>query len=339
MNYWPTNHNKKAYKNHLSIEYKIPICHSENNDNEWKSKNSNANKESLNLFKGIVKVTKKKFKEKDNPEIKSNILDNNNDIVNFTNCLYNNEEHLDDDKSYVIKSFKNNNTIRNFNIITPTSTLKSKNKILDKSKSSLDLSELSKDISKEQNIKKSLFNKNCKKLSLNNNLFFKGKSKRKSVEGDMTHKSRNNHNFNFFFKLKEKDKIPSKTPYLDRIWSAANKLNFKHKTNIQTKQNPGVSLVKRNTQEFNLNKISKINIRCEKEKNEELSKKSKDKSEKDKNRDSIDKKQEEKMEENETKKIDKKNKNIFSEEKIKKTNMNMNIIFNILNKPFFCCLK
>ena len=266
MNYWPTNHNKKAYKNHLSIEYKIPICHSENNDNEQKSKNSNANKESLNLFKGIVKVTKKKLKEKDNPEIKSNILDNNNDIVNFTNCLYNNEEHLDDDKSYVIKSFKNNNTIRNFNIITPTSTLKSKNKILDKSKSSLDLSELSKDISKEQNIKKSLFNKNCKKLSLNNNLFFKGKSKRKSVEGDMTHKSRNSHNFNFFFKLKEKDKIPSKTPYLDRIWSAANKLNFKHKTNIQTKQNPGVSLVKRNTQEFNLNKISKTNIRCKKEK-------------------------------------------------------------------------
>ena len=153
----------------------------------------------------------------------------------------------------------------------------------------------------------------------------------------MTHKSRNSHNFNFFFKLKEKDKIPSKTPYLDRIWSAANKLNFKHKTNIQTKQNPGVSLVKRNTHEFNLNKISKINIRCKKEKNEELSKKSKDKSEKDKSKDSFDKKQEEKIEENETKIIDKKNKNIFSEEKIKKTNMN--IIFNILNKPFFCCLK
>ena len=64
MNYWPTNHNKKAYKNHLSIEYKIPICHSENNDNERKSKNSNANKESLNLFKRIVKVTKKKIKRK-----------------------------------------------------------------------------------------------------------------------------------------------------------------------------------------------------------------------------------------------------------------------------------
>ena len=43
------------------------------------------------------------------------------------------------------------------------------------------------------------------------------------------------------------------------------------------------------------------------------------------------------MEENETKVIDQKDKNIFSEEKIKKTNMN--IILNILNKPFFCCLK
>ena len=335
MNYWPTNHNKKPYKKNLSIEYKIPICRSENNENEQKSKNSNTNKESLYLFNGIVKVTKKSLKEKKNSEI----LNTNNDIINFTNCLYNNEEHLDDDKSLIIKNPENNNIIRNYNIITPSSTLKTKKNILDKSKSSLELSVLSKDISKENNIKKSLFNKRSKKLSLNYNNIIKGRSKRKSVEGDMTHKNRNSRNFNFFFKLKEKDKIPSKTPYLDKIWNTANKLNFKHKTNIHTKQNPGVSLVKRKTQEFNMNRITKINIKSEKEKEkeDESPKKSKDKSEKDKSKDSIDKKQEEKIEENETKVIDKKDKNIFSEEKIKKTNMN--IIFNILNKPFFCCLK
>ena len=92
---------------------------------------------------------------------------------------------------------------------------------------------------------------------------------------------------------------------------------------------------KRNTQEFNVNGINKINIKNYKEKNEEIIERSKD--EKDKSKDSIEKKQEEKIEENPTKKVDKKNKNIFSEEKINKTNMN--VIFNILNKPFFCCLK
>ena len=265
MNYWPTNHNKKPYKKNLSIEYKIPICRSENNENEQKSKNSNTNKESLYLFNGIVKVTKKSLKEKKNSEI----LNTNNDIINFTNCLYNNEEHLDDDKSLIIKNPENNNIIRNYNIITPSSTLKTKKNILDKSKSSLELSVLSKDISKENNIKKSLFNKRSKKWSLNYNNIIKGRSKRKSVEGDMTHKNRNSRNFNFFFKLKEKDKIPSKTPYLDKIWNTANKLNFKHKTNIHTKQNPGVSLVKRKTQEFNMNRITKINIKSEKEKDDE----------------------------------------------------------------------
>ena len=150
MNYWPTNHNKKPYKKNLSIEYKIPICHSENNENEQKSKNSNTNKESLYLFNGIVKVTKKSLKEKKNSEI----LNTNNDIINFTNCLYNNEEHLDDDKSLIIKNPENNNIIRNYNNITPSSTLKTKKNILDKSKSSLELSVLSKDISKENNIKK-----------------------------------------------------------------------------------------------------------------------------------------------------------------------------------------
>ena len=332
MNLWPTNHNKKLIKKNLSIEYKTPIFHSENNDNEQKSKNSNINKDSLNLFKGVVKVTKETLKEKINPEILSNNVNshNNNHLFDLTNSVYKNEDHLNDDKLYVIKSLKNNR-IRFNNVITPVSTLKSKNKQLDKSKSSFDMSNASKD----QSMKKSLFKKNQKRFSLNYNNSVKRRSKRKSLEGDITHKNRNSNNFNFFFKLKEKDKIPSKTPYLDKIWNASNKLNIKHKTNIHSKLNQDMRYKKRNTQEFNVNGINKINIKNYKEKNEEIIERSKD--EKDKSKDSIEKKQEEKIEENPTKKVDKKNKNIFLEEKINKTNMN--VIFNILNKPFFCCLK
>ena len=62
--------------------------------------------------------------------------------------------------------------------------------------------------------------------------------------GDMTYKNRNNHNFNFFFKLKEKEKIPSKTPYLDKIWNFSNNQNLKPKTNIKSKENTKISLVK-----------------------------------------------------------------------------------------------
>ena len=337
MDYWPTNPKKRKFNKNMSIEYKKSIFNSENNDNEQKSKNTSINKQSLNLFKGIVKITKRTLKEKKSPEAQSNIVNNDNNIFDFTNFVYNNEEHLDVDKFSIIKSPKNNNTIRNDNIISLSPTLRSK-RTFNKNKSALELLDLSKNIYKEKNLKKSLFNKNSKRISLNyNNSIIKTKPRRRSLIGDMTNKNRNSHNFNFFFKLKEKDKIPSKTPYLDKIWNTANKLNFKHKTNIHTKQNPGVSLVKRKTQEFNMNRITKINIKSEKEKEDESPKKSKDKSEKEKSKDSVDKKQEEKMEENETKVIDKKDKNIFSEEKIKKTNMN--IIFNILNKPFFCCLK
>ncbi len=321
MNYWPTNHNKKPYKKNLSIEYKIPICRSENNENEQKSKNSNTNKESLYLFNGLVKVTKKSLKEKKNSEI----LNTNNDIINFTNCLYNNEEHLDDDKSLIIKNPENNNIIRNYNIITPSSTLKTKKNILDKSKSSLELSVLSKDISKENNIKKSLFNKRSKKLSLNYNNIIKGRSKRKSVEGDMTHKNRNSRNFNFFFKLKEKDKIPSKTPYLDKIWNFSNNSNLNPKANTKSKENTKNPLQKQNSQEIKEIKLSNTNIKNEGDKKKELIQKRKDK------KGNVEKKQGEKIEGYENIR----DKNIFSEKKERK----MNIIFNILNKPFFCCLK
>ena len=332
MDYWSTNNNKKQYRKNLSIEYKKPIFQSENNDNEQKSKNSNINNETLNLFKGIVKVTKKSLKEKKTPETQSNTVNNNNNIFDFANSVYNNEEHLYDDKFFTIKSPKNNNPTKSDNVISLSPTLKSKNRIFNKYKSSLELFDLSKNISKEKNLKKSLFNKNTKQISFYcNNYPVKGKSRRRSVMGDMTHKNRNSRNFNFFFKLKEKDKIPSKTPYLDKIWNFSNKSDFKPKTNIKSKENTNISLVKRNSQENKVIKISDTNIKFERDKKNELIPNQKDKLEKDNTKKFIEKKQEEKIEEDENKK----DKIIIYENKEKKTN----IIFHILNKPFICCLK
>ena len=305
MDYWSTNHNKKQNRKNLSIEYKKPIFQSENNDNEQKSKNSNINNETLNLFKGIVKVTKKSLKEKKTPETQSNTVNNNNNIFDFANSVYNNEEHLYDDKFFNIKSPKNNNPTKSDNVISLSPTLKSKNRIFDK---------------------KSLFNKNYKQLSLYcNNYPVKAKPRRGSMMGDMTYKNRNKDNFNYFFKLKEKDKIPSKTPYLDKIWNFSNNSNLNPKANTKSKENTKNPLQKQNSQEIKEIKLSNTNIKNEGDKKKELIQKRKDK------KGNVEKKQGEKIEGYENIR----DKNIFSEKKERK----MNIIFNILNKPFFCCLK
>ena len=311
MDYWPTNHNKKVVSKKLSVEFRNPLAHSENNNNDIKSDSSNLDKETLNLFKGIVKVTQRTLKEKKTPETLSNTMNNNNNIFDFANFLYNNEEHLDDDKSSIIKNPENANSLQYKNVMTPSATLKSKAKRFDKSPNSLNLSV----ISKGQNIKKSLFKKNSNKLTFNynnnnNNNIAKRRQKRGSVMGDLTHKHRNSHNFNFFFKLKEKEKIPSKTPYLDKIWNASNKLNYKHNTNIHSKKNSDISLVKQNSQEIKTNKISKTNIKNGREKDEIISK-SIDKIDKDRDKENIGKKQKEKIEENENKILDKNVKIIF----------------------------
>ena len=305
MDYWSTNHNKKQCRKNLSIEYKKPIFQSENNDIEQKSKNSNINNETLNLFKGIVKVTKKSLKEKKTPETQSNTVNNNNNIFDFANSVYNNEEHLYDDKFFIIKSPKNNNPTKSDKVISLSPTLKSKNRIFDK---------------------KSLFNKNYKQLSLYcNNYPVKAKPRRGSMMGDMTYKNRNKDNFNYFFKLKEKDKIPSKTPYLDKIWNFSNNSNLNPKANTKSKENTKNPLQKQNSQEIKEIKLSNTNIKNEGDKKKELIEKRKDK------KGNVEKKQGEKIEGYENIR----DKNIFSEKKERK----MNIIFNILNKPFFCCLK
>ena len=305
MDYWATNNNKKQNRKNLSIEYKKPIFQSENNDIEQKSKNSNINIETLNLFKGIVKVTKKSLKEKKTPETQSNTVNNNNNIFDFADSVYNNEEHLYDDKFFIIKSPKNCNPTKSDNVISLSPTLKSKNRIFDK---------------------KSLFNKNYKQLSLYcNNYPVKAKHRRGSMMGDMTYKNRNKDNFNYFFKLKEKDKIPSKTPYLDKIWNFSNNSNLNPKANTKSKENTKNPLQKQNSQEIKEIKLSNTNIKNEGDKKKELIQKRKDK------KGNVEKKQGEKIEGYENIR----DKNIFSEKKERK----MNIIFNILNKPFFCCLK
>ena len=330
------NHNKH-YTKKLSVEFKKPFCHSLLNENEERSNINNADKETLNLFKGIVKVTQKSLIDKRSPETQSNTINNNfNNIFDFTNCLYNNEEHLDDNQIYLIKIPGKGHK----KIISPQATINSRDKKSEKSKSSLELS-------KEQNLKKSLFNNNIKKhnrLSVNyiynhNNNSDRKKPKRGSAIGNMTHKNRNNHDFNFFFKLKEKDKIPSKTPYLDKIMSVTNKnLNYKSKTHIHpSKKSANISLIKQNSQEINKIKISKTNNKSEKEKekSEIIQKSYDDKSEKDKDKKISEKEQDKKKSNNETIKLEKNEIIPHSEKKVKKAN----IIFNILNKPFVCCLK
>ena len=325
MNYRPEIQNKE-YNKKLSIDtprsLNLNQSHSENNEEESWNK-SKIDNNTLNLFK--VKINNKRtLKAKKTPETKSNSINNCNDIFDFTNFLYNREEHLDNNPLNIIKNPKNPKKI-----ISPTNTLDSRNKKFEKSHTSLELVNLSKGITKEKNIKKSLFKKNKNRLSIINQ-----KPKRVSVIGNMTHKNRYNNDFRFFFKLKEKDKIPSKTPYLDKIWNCTNKLDFKSKTNIHTKNNSGITLLKNNTQKINVNKISDTNIEYQKEKKGEKEDNNLVKSENDKKIE-IKKKIVEKNEENTTKNIIQKDKVIFSKEKIKKTN----IIFNILNKPFFCCLK
>ena len=168
----------------------------ENNDDE--------DKDTINLFKGIVKITRiKSVKDNKIPILKSNNLNKGKNISNLIDHLYNNEEHL------------NNNPIFPKNIsenISPKNSVRSP-------KRSRPLKLLN--ISKGKNsslIKKSIFKKNTNNFS---SVILKKNEKGNTVNhkyGDITHKnsSKLHKNNSFFMKLKEKNKIPSKTPYLDK---------------------------------------------------------------------------------------------------------------------------
>ena len=121
--------------------------------------------------------------------------------------------------------------------------------------------------------------------------------------------------------------------------SVTNKnLNYKSKTHIHpSKKSANISLIKQNSQEINKIKISKTNNKSEKEKekSEIIQKSYDDKSEKDKDKNIIEKEQDKNKSINETIKLEEEEIIPHSEKKVKKAN----IIFNVLNKPFFCCLK
>ena len=108
MNYRPEIQNKE-YNKKLSIDtprsLNLNQSHSENNEEESWNK-SKIDNNTLNLFK--VKINNKRtLKEKKTPETKSNSINNCNDIFDFTNFLYNREEHLDNNPLNIIKNPKN----------------------------------------------------------------------------------------------------------------------------------------------------------------------------------------------------------------------------------------
>ena len=237
----------------------------------------------------------------------------------------------------------------------------------------------------------------------------KRKSKRVSIiklrSGELnSHKS--NNNFAFFFKLKEKDKIPSKTPYLDKKhWNSTyniQKFEFNNKVGnsitFKKKNSSNVSLVRQSV-------LSKEKIDEDKKDYTEIYQDKNDSIKKTihhDNHDNVDLNEDKKKEKikinkgsindaiiyrkevdeiknhdindnnkninnninsnifnifnkkeiikidnnsnhntnhnlNENNDVEKRNKNLIPEKN--NNNNKSNIIFNILNKPFFCCLK
>ena len=132
----------------------INQCHSENNDEQ--NYKINVDKDTLNLFKGIVKITNVQSNNlKKSPIIKSNSASVKN-IINYTNTLYKNEEHLQKNHINIVKNCENNILQE-----TPIKTFSHKfsmNENCEKSISSVMIPH----ISKEKNIttvRKSLFKK------------------------------------------------------------------------------------------------------------------------------------------------------------------------------------
>ncbi len=143
----------------------INQCHSENNDEQ--NYKTNVDKDTLNLFKGIVKITNVQSNNlKKSPIIKSNSASAKN-IMNYTNTLYKKEEHLQKNHINIMKKCENN-ILQETQIKTFSHKL-STNENCEKSISSLIIPHLS----KEKNIttvRKSLFKKSsCNDIGQKNN--------------------------------------------------------------------------------------------------------------------------------------------------------------------------
>ena len=273
----------------------------------------------LNSFKGIINITRiKSSNEKNVPILKYDISDKKRISSNYIHNIYNNEEHLNKNSLFQL----------NFEKKLP--------KINETSSKKLSNNNFSSAILKKE-----------KRISIINH-----------KRGDMAHKhsSKFHNDFSFFFKLKEKNKIPSKTPYLDRKagYSSYNLNKFKFDENTTDIKNTVNNTDKISNKDF-LDKIEskslddKVNRQDKNNNMIKIDKKSVYTKGKEKeNLNNI------KVYNNDIKNIEKKdntkldinnnshNKQIFIHEtknEIKNKNSNNNIIITILSKPFFCCLK
>ena len=279
----------------------------ENNDDE--------DKDTINLFKGIVKITRiKSVKDNKIPILKSNNLNKGKNI----------SENISPKNS--IRSPKRSRPLKLLNIS------KGKNSSL---------------------IKKSIFKKNTNNFS---SVILKKNEKGNTVNhkyGDITHKnsSKLHKNNSFFMKLKEKNKIPSKTPYLDKKDWYNSSNNLKKCISEEKSNENNINAINRisNKSFFETIKLKNNNINSkdnEEEKNNDMINSDKKliisnggvilnsiKAYKINN--NINKSEIEKLE---TNKCNDKKQLGMSENKDEKKNGN-NIIINILSRPFFCCLK
>ena len=337
----PSNFHKTK-NNRLTLNYrrhiKLKQCLSENNTN--KNDDLDADKETCNLFKDIVKINKVSLKNVNKSPLikKASLISNNNykDIFDFTNELYNNEEHLNKNQ---ILNLKNSikNSLRD-SLISPVETFNynlSINEKCEKFLSSTALQNFSKEKNSNIVARKSLFHSN---FNFNRKLH-KNITNKKYEELNNNSINKLTKKYSFFFKLKEKDKIPSKTPYLDRKYSFSSLKFNKSGTNNNTKN-----------QILNKNNISNspplikskfINNKIVKEEKQiikiEIDKKASFEKSKNNNINiNTDKKREKKEKINLDNKNEE-NKGISSNKKGKK-NANISII-NVLNKSLFCCFK
>ena len=245
MEHFPTNlktvNNNNKLSNYSKNSKKLNHCLSEN-DEEQNFK-TNFDKDTLNLFKGIVKIThvshNNKYKA---PIIKSN-SDINKNIFSFVNGLYNNEEHLMKTRNDTLKKLETKSS-QKLQIKTFSHKL-SMDERCDKSRSSRMIPNLS----KEKNIspvKKSLFKKSsCNDIGRDikrQASSVVGIKNKVGVPSNINNKSPNK--YAFFFKLKEKEKNPSKTPYLDKkFWKSSYNLpKFNDNNNVIKKNNLNIYL-------------------------------------------------------------------------------------------------
>ena len=345
MDFHHTNQNETKFSNSAYIHknsINLVRCYSIKNEN--KNKKLSINNDSL--FKGKEAINRTQTKKTNKAPVVKHNSANNKNIFNFVNALYSNEEHLNKN---VVNSFKySEESEHQDNIPSPAKTLHHETSIkgsCEKFRSSRLILNLSKE-KHNSNLKAPLLKKNsC-------NTFSSFSLKRKS--------RKNNHSgfskYSFFYKLKEKDKIPSKTPYLDtKFWNSSfhlQKYDFNENTGncSPNKKISNKSLFYKFQSPKHLKKVVNKNNKSKEKKmknnNNNLDKIS---STNNKQNDIITlnniEKEKEKETEKETVKESKRlsndnnneNKNC-SQNKSEKKKSN-NIIVNILHKPFFCCLK